>query len=962
MAYKYDPTIEPNIKALIVKLTNFNENTEIFKYVHDYFWKSLRRTDSAFCTTKHEIDSKVDGLAEKLVFHGYLKESHSLNTLYEKYMSASAGEDDTKSRMAVMQLLFAMSKSPTTYLASLPEGFVLHEETKEEDIDWGSYLMEGIDTWSPNFDDSDELSDDELSDKSNEVMTETSLSRTLTDDHKLTKISAENPKKSNLETFESCQRILKENIQHKWYASNVIRDLPEVRESESDIAIRWERYLSQVSYGLLGGRRTKILSEYKVLREVCWQLISPHNSVVFSWSGNNLIVNEDVSISSVRPFVFKNLVSAFLPDILMLHELRTFHRRVLNDEQAPHTYRGYAEAAMAIVRPAIRRLAEIEAEMIKQETILTLISFGNDLKDIMKEVKYLHRVHSAAILNYSIEPRHTCCMNLLTTLYSHLNLTCEKWQMDIILSLYLESAYKYVRIIEEWFRTDKLVDSRREFPLAPHTMVDDDDIDDDREYHDLSVISKKAAFDRAKYILRQSNHHHSKLVDDPLISVIKSEVLQIGRQLRLFSLLGKLHLLHATNFSIYNEWRSEIFDIIRNYSGICNPEEIAEEVSGIDEGIDLDENKMADGAMHIEEKYSTEFDLLENCTDTSDGLLMAAFHDVFYPDETALSNNKVKIKSTYAQLQEMGKHSLPGVQIFIADILGDIIRRKYRNCGQVLKDLFLRDYHLAEHLAIMAKVFLFADDTIYPFYRAVFAKIESNATWGNDIWLTYDLQDVLADAHPRLHERVRVGVKPGWASMLEDPLRTCTLIDVQYSVEWPIDIIVTERCAKMYREMFYFVLKIKWALHTLNHLRYSRSEQRRRQKAPRYVRELLQRLEVMRFGFINVFAALQHYILGYVYRVCRRRFDREFDAATDLETLVRSHEDFVYGFHRLVSRVRDYQSQSFGFDRALYSVRQLRKMWISPGDIFNKMLEKTGDSLRECHRNIFEVISVQVYD
>lgn len=53
----------------------------------------------------------------------------------------------------------------------------------------------------------------------------------------------------------------------------------------------------------------------------------------------------------------------------MLHELRTFHRRVLNDEQAPHTYRGYAEAAMAIVRPAIRRLAEIEAEMIKQGNI-----------------------------------------------------------------------------------------------------------------------------------------------------------------------------------------------------------------------------------------------------------------------------------------------------------------------------------------------------------------------------------------------------------------------------------------------------------------------------------------------------------------------------------------------------------------------------------------------------------------
>lgn len=43
-----------------------------------------------------------------------------------------------------------------------------------------------------------------------------------------------------------------------------------------------------------------IISEYKVMREVLWQLWGPHDSFVFQLDRNRLRIKPNVTISSVR--------------------------------------------------------------------------------------------------------------------------------------------------------------------------------------------------------------------------------------------------------------------------------------------------------------------------------------------------------------------------------------------------------------------------------------------------------------------------------------------------------------------------------------------------------------------------------------------------------------------------------------------------------------------------------------
>lgn len=53
--------------------------------------------------------------------------------------------------------------------------------------------------------------------------------------------------------------------------------------------------------GLIPLKRSNIISEYCVLREIIWQCCILHNSVTYHFVGDQLLPKEDVSIASVRP-------------------------------------------------------------------------------------------------------------------------------------------------------------------------------------------------------------------------------------------------------------------------------------------------------------------------------------------------------------------------------------------------------------------------------------------------------------------------------------------------------------------------------------------------------------------------------------------------------------------------------------------------------------------------------------
>lgn len=85
--------------------------------------------------------------------------------------------------------------------------------------------------------------------------------------------------------------------------------------------------------------------------------------------------------------------------------------------------------------------------------------------------------------------------------------------------------------------------------------------------------------------------------------------------------------------------------------------------------------------------------------------------------------------------------------------------------------------------------------------------------------MTLQLQDILIDLYPNLYDKCDIVIACGWSESI-DPIKACSLFRVKYIVDWPVSMIITKEHLALYDELFNLVLKVKWALYTLNHLSF----------------------------------------------------------------------------------------------------------------------------------------------
>lgn len=100
-----------------------------------------------------------------------------------------------------------------------------------------------------------------------------------------------------------------------------------------------------------------------------------------------------------------------------------------------------------------------------------------------------------------------------------------------------------------------------------------------------------------------------------------------------------------------------------------------------------------------------------------------------------------------------------------------------------------------------------------------------NCDWGNPFWLTSHLQDVLMDPYPNFFEDCCVKTKENW-KQCRDSLEALTLLSIHYNIQWPLNIVITEKHLNIYHDFFELILKLKWALNTVNHLYFKGRLQR----------------------------------------------------------------------------------------------------------------------------------------
>lgn len=294
--------------------------------------------------------------------------------------------------------------------------------------------------------------------------------------------------------------------------------------------------------------------------------------------------------------------------------------------------------------------------------------------------------------------------------------------------------------------------------------------------------------------------------------------------------------------------------------------------------------------------------------DTTDGFLMSSF-SCLLNKETPTENAK---NTLYEEISETTKSIFPSHEMLVT-VFSDILNEKHLEYGTIVKKIFLEDFKLFDYMDVLEKLFLFKEDIIFPFYRRFFELFNRLSSWGNNIWLSSHLQDIIIDYQPDLYERVSVLIPKYW-KQINDPIKACEMLEVHFKIDWPINLIITEEQMKKYQEIFTFILLLKYALYTLNQLSFSNLVPRRDYLyVKNFYKNIPIRLMSLRFFLINHFTSLQHFVFGYVMRKCKGDFENKVEKGCSFEELVDAHKEYVDLIHESCMEIQNFSILSNGY-------------------------------------------------
>ncbi|KAL1502501.1 hypothetical protein ABEB36_007635 [Hypothenemus hampei] len=890
MSIRLSAEIVDPLKDLITEISNFEEASEPFKFVLRHFVIKLSECNTMYFPNKREIDENINGMSEKYCFHGFTTQANALKTAYKTYIPDLLLETETMNRLNVIKFLLCMSNSPTNHFLNHPDLVIEQPMENEDEIDWAEYLNEGMDKYRPLYEDS---SDEDCS-FGDQLNTNVDIS-----DSRICPLT-------QIKSMENiCVMDLRSNreellitIQHSWYNEESFCMEPESEEREANIGILWENYLKEQVQGLIPLSYPSIISEYKVIREILWQLFYPHTSSTIEIVGNSIRPRPDVTLASVRTYAFYTFMNEFVSYIELLNFFRDFKDLMINDLEQDNfticrTYQNYCNSISDLLDPVYNKLSQLELEVRQQEKTYTLINLAENLKDIFKPVQILKQIHDEIIVNPANASPVTCASTLIGKLHESLNFTCNKLEQDIKLTLFMQTCYHYINLVDFWLMKDDLPDYIGEF-----------------------VIERKTRSDRlqAQFVVRSLDETSQS---NSFLDIFRKKLSKIGFNIHFLRLLGKYDLIGNCQIPIYDEFIRDSFQKIHEINNTKPEEQLYEEIDQNKESLAIKDSLI----FPVISIANIEIQKLENLVDVEDGFLMAAFADFFV--KKPKESHRKKTFSFFERVSQSTTFLFPKTHLF-EDVLINILDRRFTVSGLIVKNLLSTEHLLEKQFQFLRHLYMFFDDIIFPFYRRIFEKTESsNKSWANDIWLTSHLHDIFMDIYPEFYEKCSVQVKDGWVSCT-DALSACNLINVNYEIPWPLNNIIKQEQMNYYKEIFKFLLQLKWALHTINHLVFADLGINKKTTRKNLITSKLIRLK---FCLINILNSLQHFLFGFAFSKSLTKFELDFEKAYDLNTLIESHDCFIQSVFKTVSELKTKMLDKEKNSNVLLCVKLLKDIW-----------------------------------
>ncbi|KYN21845.1 Gamma-tubulin complex component 5 [Trachymyrmex cornetzi] len=888
--------IHNDLKQLIIALTSFEEDEEGFRICERFCLSNIKH-HRYLSIDSHATKEAINAVVIKFSIHGKYEVAKKFQELIDSFLSSFDFDQHPQYDLQWHLLTFLLNLSTETHksnLDSLKFTYGEHsfnagtgnEDSITDEIDWAQYLKEGQENFFCYYksDDSEsEWSDltEEGTDE-NDISLPTQICNIQLDIAQPLEVSDSATDKFSLTLAQNLEsrKWLLSNVQTDWWNNLKCQKYPVIKRScDTNICDIWHKTNLSVVY------KVATLSEYQVCRELLWMFCVQTSMVVFQEdSESKFSIRSDISIPSLTTTAFKSILTPFCEYFSMIYDIEKFgsdlqltYNQESELQSPPLTYEAYNAVLRQYLYEFKTEVINMEKDIMKQENCNTFLSLSAKLRRHLNIINIIYDIHQNVITDWKVNPNWKCASRLLSSLYYEMQNSHSRERTNICINLYLHSLTVYLNIIDTWLSEGRLEDWRDEFIIVRITETEQIE----------------------KFTIRLSDNI---CLTDPIMQFLLQKVQHMGHSIELLVSLDRITDIwrmdnedNDMRISLNIELQNKLLFEISKYS---LPVEETDTVCALQ----LDEIFLQEYDADIEKNIIQQLSTLHN------PFLMKAMEDYMpselYKNDTVDSHvhnthdSKTKqgqIHNLYRELQKI-KYILP-MQNILERTLSEILMFRYNSASKLVKDIMIDEYKLQTHLKLLRFVYMMeAGDVMNKFYQILFYEIENNQMWANSYFLSCILEEIFSEYWPDTSSRWSVTVHGNIST--HQVLQAVNSITLHYTVEWPISIVLTKKVLEKYNEIFRFQLKLKWALWTLNNLRfYDLEDSRSSCIKDRLEQFQIRRLESLRFWLLHAIGSIHTYLSGQVLQSLGFILEKVLTQADSLDTIISVHNEYLSKVH-----------------------------------------------------------------
>ncbi|XP_070923426.1 gamma-tubulin complex component 5 isoform X4 [Macaca nemestrina] len=804
-----------------------------FQLALNFAWSNFR-FHRFLDVNSHKIEKTIEGIYEKFIIHSDLSKAASWKRLTEEFLNAplpSIKEIKTDAHYSILSLLLCLSDSPSN--SNYVETPRDKEVEKKDDFDWGKYLMEGeemdigpyMDT--PNWSEESEEENDQLplSREDSGIQVDRTPLEEQDQNRKL------DPCISWKADEPDDRSWLEHHVVHQYWTARPSQ-FPHSLHLHSNLAAVWDQHLYSSDPLYVPDDRV-LVTETQVIRETLWLLSGVKKLFIFQLIDGKVTVRNNIIVTHLTHSCLRSVLEQIAAYGQVVFRLQQFIDEVMGHSsesmlpgsgsvpkkstEAPfRTYQAFMWALYKYFISFKEELAEIEKCIINNDATITLAIVVDKLAPRLAQLKVLHKVFSTGVAEVPPDTRNVVrASHLLNTLYKAILEyddvgEASEQTVSLLFSLWVETVRPYLQTVDEWIVHGHLWDGAREFIIQRNKNVPVNHRDFWYATYTLYSVSEKTENEE-----KMSDNASASSGSDQgpssrqhtMVSFLKPVLKQIIMAGKSMQLLKNLQCAESTTCqagardaerkSLYTLFLESVQSRLRH--GEDSTPQVLTEQQATKENL-MKMQSIAERHLELDDVH----DPLLAINFARMYLEQSDFHEKFAGGDVCVDRSS---ESVTCQTFELTLRSC----------LYPHIDKQYLDCCGNLMQTLKKDYRLVEYLQAMRNFFLMeGGDTMYDFYTSIFDKIREKETWQNVSFLNVQLQEAVGQRYPEDSSRLSISFENVDTAKKKLPVHILDGLTLSYKVPWPVDIVISLECQKIYNQVFLLLLQIKWAKYSLD--------------------------------------------------------------------------------------------------------------------------------------------------